>query len=453
MAVSSSTRRPRVPPGLAHVCRDGRHLLVHPTRPRWTVVNPLGYEVARLCDGQHTTHQIAGQLARRFRVDPARVHQDVLAYLKDLDRAGFLEDASAEATGPVPPLDPTLRGLRLHLNITARCNLRCRHCGVPPGDDADRLSTARLRALVDELADGGGEPLLRDDWLDLVRYASARLKTLVSTNVTLIDDATAAQLVDSGALVQVSLDGATPATHDAVRGAGAYARAWQGIERLQRQGIGERLAVTVMGPNWQEVPAIVDLAEARGIASVRFYPVQRLGRAAECWPVLAVTSDQYAHVYDYVYRDLPARALRVQVNGGCPGFVLDIPDEGLWCQLGRTLVVEADGRMWPCSLLADDAFCLGDARRDSLAGALASPVLHNLVATAAGRADAIPACRACTWRALCQGGCPGMAWLAAGAWHATDGLCEVRQRLYQETLFEQATKLRKIHEEVACRIR
>jgi len=441
-------RRPRVPPGLAHVVQDGRHLLVHPIRPLWLAVNDLGSAVACLCDGQHTVAEIAGQLARRFRVEPARAYQDVLAYLADLDRAGFLEDAPDAPDGPAPAFTPTLRGLRLHLNITARCNLHCRHCGVlADGHAVDRLSPARLLALVDELAAGGGEavalsggePLLRDDWRGLVRQAAARLKTLVSTNATLIDDAAAAELVESGAVVQVSLDGATPATHDAVRGAGAFHAAWRGIEHLQRRGIGERLAlaVTVLGTNWREIPAIVDLAEAQGIAGVRFFPVQRLGRAIAHWPDLAVTPAQYAQVYDYLYRQLPARRLRVRVDGGCPGLVLSLADGEWWCRLGRTLTVEADGRIAACSLLTDDAFGLGDARRDSLAAALASPVLRDLIATAAGRMDAIPACRVCAWRAFCQGGCPGSVWLAAGTWYATDGLCEVRQRLYPDVIFDR----------------
>ena len=113
-------------------------------------------------------------------------------------------------------------------NMTARCNLECRHCYIEssPAATSRELSTDEARALIDDLAAlgapvvlfSGGEPLLRDDVYDLAAYASARgLRPSLSTNGTLITPEVAARLKDAGfAYVGVSLDGAE-ATHDYFR--------------------------------------------------------------------------------------------------------------------------------------------------------------------------------------------------------------------------------------------
>ena len=81
--------------------------------------------------------------------------------------------------------------------ITQRCNMHCVHCLSDAGPAAeDELSTQECRDLVDQMAAlnvfqvnvGGGEPFVREDFLDLVSYAHAKgLVTCVSTNGMLID--------------------------------------------------------------------------------------------------------------------------------------------------------------------------------------------------------------------------------------------------------------------------
>ena len=77
-------------------------------------------------------------------------------------------------------------GLRLvEISLTDRCQCRCEHCFSATADPClpeDELSTAEVRSLLDDLSSmgvtevcfSGGEPLLRDDILDLVRHASRK---------------------------------------------------------------------------------------------------------------------------------------------------------------------------------------------------------------------------------------------------------------------------------------
>jgi len=105
-------------------------------------------------------------------------------------------------------------------NSTAACNLRCVHCyyseQIAHGGDG-ALTTTEAKAMIDGLADfqapvllfSGGEPLLRADLFELGEYAAARgIRTVISTNGTLIDEATAQRIKQAGfSYVGISLDG------------------------------------------------------------------------------------------------------------------------------------------------------------------------------------------------------------------------------------------------------
>jgi radical SAM protein with 4Fe4S-binding SPASM domain len=427
-----------------HLTQGGRHLLVHPEAPRWSVVNQVGYQVVRLCDGHRTIADITAAIAQRYGQDPANVRADVLAYLNQLRLAGLLADDYA---APRLPAVPTLT--HLHLHLTRECNLRCVHCAIMDGRQGPGvLSTERIVALIDEFAAAGGrsialtggEPLLRPDAPAIIEHAARRLHTTLATNGTLVTHRVAAAVADLGVVLQISLDGATAEVHDRIRGEGAFQQTWRGIERLQRTGAGEwlNLCMTVMRPNAHQGPALLDLAEARGVPGVRFYPLQRLGRAVAAWGHLCLDAEAQAGLYRYLYLEVPAQGRRIQVGADLPGLQLRVPEDGLWCALGRTLAVDANGDVYPCSLLMQPGFRLGNVADAPLTEVLASEKLGELIGLCEGRKDEIADCRACVWRHFCQASCPGSIWVAHGTWHATDGLCDLRRELFRELIFERA---------------
>ena len=262
---------------------------------------------------------------------------------------------------------------------------------------------------------------------------AGRVKVVLSTNGTLIDEPTAAALVEMGTIVQISLDGASAATHDAVRrvpgeaaedglAGSAFARTWAGIRHLQRHGVGDLLAinVTLMRHNVDEAAAIVALAAEEGVPAVRFVPVQAMGRGADNWENLAPDAKAYEAAYNYLYHG--AHPPGVVVSQGLPGLELEPPAGRSWCGLGRLLLVDSRGNLYPCSLLTEPEFRLGHVNDVSLVEALASPKLHDLARMCDRRRNEIEACAACAWRHFCQGSCPGGIWLEHGTWHAVEQL-------------------------------
>jgi radical SAM protein with 4Fe4S-binding SPASM domain len=175
-------------------------------------------------------------------------------------------------------------------NSTKACNLRCIHCyyTAHAEPDPDELSTAEARAFIGDLADfgvpvllfSGGEPLMREDIFELGAYAVARgLRTVISTNGTLIDADTARRIQGAGfSYVGISLDGIGE-TNDRFRGAsGAFDKALTGFHNCEGAGVRTGLRLTLNKHNVADLSAILDLLRNEGIPRACFYHLVYAGR-------------------------------------------------------------------------------------------------------------------------------------------------------------------------------
>ncbi|MEK7475042.1 MAG: radical SAM protein [Candidatus Coatesbacteria bacterium] len=187
------------------------------------------------------------------------------------------------------PLTPQLR--LVFWETTAGCNLRCVHCrriDVMETVSKEDLTPAEGLDLVDQVAGlgrpilvlSGGEPLMRPDIFDLADRAKSRgLRVALATNGTLIDAPQARRIRQAGFdRVAISLDGATPATHDAFRGIpGSHVKAVSALRALHALGVGTQVNFTVARHNVAEVPAIYDLAIELGADALHFFMLVPVG--------------------------------------------------------------------------------------------------------------------------------------------------------------------------------
>lgn len=177
-------------------------------------------------------------------------------------------------------------------NVGQRCNLKCVHCYSQSQDRPypDELTTAEGKRLIEDLAEfgspvilfSGGEPLLRNDLLELAERAiGLGLRAVISTNGTLIDEHMAGRLKKIGlSYVGVSLDGMRE-THDRFRGVkGAFDAALKGIRACQEAEIKVGLRFTMNRRNAMDIPLIFDLLEEENIPRVCFYHLVYSGRGS-----------------------------------------------------------------------------------------------------------------------------------------------------------------------------
>lgn len=256
-------------------------------------------------------------------------------------------------------------------DLTARCNLRCRHCYAAAlypakgyrelsADEALRLLDNLFIVGVQNLFFYGGEPLLRRDLPQLIARATAHgTQTFVITNGTRLTPALVESLFAAGlGGVAVSLDAASPATYQAMRG-GSFEKV---VERL-RQVVGLGYGLFVLGfvisrYNLPEVEQVLELQQELGIGQLAFTPLAYVGRARQVWPPDVVLSPE-----ELV--DLAERVARWTRGRGDGHVTLDFATPPLveylnqcfgthfeadpqQCEPLRSLFVRADGRAFPC---------------------------------------------------------------------------------------------------------
>lgn len=227
-------------------------------------------------------------------------------------------DMPAESGGDRPVVElfgSALFPARLWLYTNFHCNLHCWYCSVASHPKARQreLGLQRCRELIDEaVAEGfeelyvtGGEPFLLPYIIELLEYASDRLPTVALTNGMLYRgrrrDELARLAGRPNLVLQTSIDGARPATHDRNRGKGSWSRAMAGLEFARSLGLPVRVGMTETEHNSSEVPELRTLLAERGIVGADFAvrPLVRRGLSdsgvqisdANTVPELAVTAD------------------------------------------------------------------------------------------------------------------------------------------------------------------
>lgn len=279
---------------------------------------------------------------------------------------------------------PLARARRLRLLVLAvadRCDQRCRHCQIWQGTDAPALTLAeRLRVVEDALAAGasealltGGEPLLSADlWPVAERLRAGGARLMLATNGMLLARyaGDVARLFDE---VYVSLDGPSPAVHDAQRGVPAWDRLAAGVRALAALPVRPRLvARSVLHAGTVDALAeTIAAARSLGVDQVSFLPLDAASDAFGAQPsaraALVPTAAQVDGLEaairalgtsaDGFVVERPQKLLRfarhLRASAGAVTFDRPACDAPWWSS-----VVEADGSVRPCFFQP----AVGDAR-------------------------------------------------------------------------------------------
>jgi mycofactocin radical SAM maturase len=312
--------------------------------------------------------------------------------------------------------------------ITARCNLHCRHClsADVMGHSGVELDFDQCRLFIDELSRmgvfqvnfGGGEPFLRADFLDILDYAHAKgITTCVSTNGTVLTDSLVKRLVDMDLLyIQVSLDGASPETNDRIRGKGTFERIMKGIGLLVTHGFPHLSTNTVVtASNFRDITRLYELGAAHGIKTrlSRFRPS---GNAKRMWGEYHLDKNTLAGLSRFL-------SAHKDVLTGDSFFSITAQDRrqlGLnMCGAAKmTCSVAPDGRVYPCAFLQDDLFLAGNVTRQSF-----QLIWQSAPPYAALRNLRIESCEDCGRFNICHGGCPAVAYFLTQSLNHPDPEC------------------------------
>ena len=328
----------------------------------------------------------------------------------------------------------------MDLEITTRCNLRCEYCShfASAGDvglDLPKEEWLRFfeelnRCAVMEVQLSGGEPFIRRDIKELIEgIVQNRMRFSILSNGTLISEEIAALLASTRRCnhVQVSIDGAAPATHDSFRGEGSFLKAIAGIRNLLKFKVTVTVRVTIHRQNVRDLEAIAAyLLEDMGLPGFSTNAASPLGlclgdsgriqltveeQTLAMEKMMALTRKYDGRINAQAGPLAQARAWRMMEQARREGKDA-IPGRGYLTGCGgpmSQLAVRADGVFVPCGQIPHVE--LGRINRENLRDVWRDhPELNKLRERSLIRLDSFKFCKGCDYLNYCTGSCPALAY-------------------------------------------
>jgi len=358
------------------------------------------------------------------------------------------------------PVNYDQRPMLVFWETTRACLLACTHCraSATPGALPGELTHDEGIAFIDSIAGfgrphpilvlTGGDCLLRPDIFELVDHATELgIPTALSPSVTpmLTPDAIDKIVASGVKAVSISLDGATAATHEGVRGIpGHFPATVAAIRQLKLAGLTVQINTTVMAGNVHELPDVAALLGAMGVDIWEVFFLVHVGRGVAEGALDPAAHEDVCHMlydacqYGFIVRTVEAPFFRRVVASRREGGAT--PDSDLYRELsgrmhelmgpgthkpsahtaatrdGKGIVFIAhDGDVYPAGFLP---LKLGNVRETPLAEIYRDhPDLRAIrAAEFSGR------CGICQFADLC-GGSRARAWAATGDVLSEDPAC------------------------------
>jgi len=238
-------------------------------------------------------------------------------------------------------------------SVTGRCNRDCFYCNSKT--QGGELNTREALTVIDQLADAGaklvqftgGEPLLRDDIGQLVRYAKSKdLLVNLSSNGALVPEKI--REISQVDVLNLSLEG-PPNVHDGLKGQGSYEEVTRALETALRYGINVRLCMTLNKMNLGETDYVLGIGKKYSI-KVFFQPAISSKPSVHPDPFMAAPEAFRRKINELIMKKKNKADFIGNSLSGLRYF-LNWPDKkDIFCGAGIVFCrIEPDGTMYPCS--------------------------------------------------------------------------------------------------------
>jgi len=281
-----------------------------------------------------------------------------------------LDDPTLLAASPL--IDPFGRAITyLRVSVTDRCDFRCVYCmsehmsflpkrEILTLEELDRLCSAFITRGVRKLRLTGGEPLVRRDIMNLVRWQSRHLQSGALDELTLTTNGSqltrfADELADCGVRrINVSVDTLDPEKFHAVTRWGDLDKVLAGIRAAKAAGLRIKInSVALKDVNENEIDEILRWAHGEGmdLTLIETMPLGEIegDRTDQYVPLSAVRRDLESRwtLEDIPYRTGgPARYVEVKETGGLLGFITPLTHN--FCESCNRVRLTCTGTLFMC---------------------------------------------------------------------------------------------------------
>lgn len=353
-----------------------------------------------------------------------KVKSDVLSFIKDnIDKSKSIQDIINQGNdayskeyissllkefvkNQMIDLDEEFRNdtaeevKEIYIDLTNRCNLRCLHCATCAGEYIKgELSFEEICKIIDTCCElkpeklilTGGEIFVRKDVEEIIKYASNKFNGVlcIMSNGVLIDENRIKLICEYVDEVSLSLDGYNEETTDYIRGTGVFNKVIEVIDKLQKASV-NKISLSMVETKLTEnhVNDFNDLCKKLKVKAMvrKFEPI---GRGESNYDVLKTSTKSYDK--DEILTEEEIKSIKKNINGKS------------LCNAGKkVLAIDHIGDVYPCEVLQEDEYKLGNILSDGAKLNYDSPIqkLKNCIV------DKIEGCKECNIRYFCSSGCP-----------------------------------------------
>ena len=376
---------------------DGYYIIVAPEYPNWLVLNKNEYRMfCWLREGLSIRSTLENFYAKFC--ENEKICLDIMTgLLKQIHDVEFSGEAVILLEEPIESIPK-----KIHIATTNGCNMRCGHCymsaGMSPVETIDIQKTIQLVKELNQIYGkldvvvSGGEPLTYKHLEELLKSIKDN-DVILFTNGTLISEENIDMIAECCNEVQVSFEGVSSEVYSQVRGSDNYDKVCHALELLKDRGVRIVLAVTVLPNTLMDIQKnLISFIEKMNYNNLEVRLSDEIEMAGN-----ALTMDMSLYKKEESSETVIGLIHKLE-RMGCVVQKNDIRNTRFTnCGIGTNVVINYDGKIYPCHKLSSYAFDIGTK---------SSKIIDefNKVNCLTSNRN-IKKCQICELQYICSGGC------------------------------------------------
>jgi len=276
----------------------------------------------------------------------------------------------------------------------------------------------------------GGETFLRKDISDMVIYAKEVLNIAsidIITNGTVLNRDELVKVANYVDSIAVSIDGYSKENATFIRDEGIFETVIKGVETIRDIGIKVSILPTIHEKNVYNLIDYVNLSKELNVGI--------------SFSLMTCNPDEFGDYViseenlEYIAKSILESNEEYVLNDTPLNYCLQVQES---CGAGKTIIsIAADGNVYPCHMLHDKKFLMGNIINNNLKDILVKSSVFNEFDKLS--VDSISECSDCSYKYLCYSGCRARAFYDSGNIYAKDTFCRMN-KIYFDSLIESIVK-------------
>ena len=386
-----------VPKRIVEKFIDGYYLEIAPDYPNWIVIDPLEQRMFDLLKRGITIRAALETFYSENSKSEDECVEIITSLLTKINDTSFYAETESLAEEPITEIKKSI-----HIGTTNGCNMRCKHCYMSAG--LHKLETVDLEKTISlvsqfhelygelEIVVSGGEPLTYKGIYELLR-AIKDDHVILFTNGSLINEDNIGCIAECCNEVQISFEGISEEYYSSVRGKDFYRKVLHSIELLKEKNIRIVLAITVLPNTLYDVrDNLLQFYDRLDYSNIEIRLNDEIDVSGNALNLDLSDYDEKAskEIIVNLMKELRKRNVSIHKEDNRNVRITN-------CGIGGSVVINYDGRVYPCSKYSD-FFC----DLDTPASVIKDKFDNYNIKTSN---DYIQKCLGCDLRYICSGGC------------------------------------------------